>query len=932
MSTTSLPKLVGRHPERAALADLLVRLRRGDSAVRVLRGAAGVGKTALLDDMTAQASGITVARAQGVEADMELAYASLHQLCAPFLREIAALPGPQRDALQVAFGIAAGDPPDRFLVGLAVLTLLTRASESRPVLVVIDDAQWLDQVSRQTLEFVARRLLAERVAMVFAVREPEGETALTGLAEIRVEGLDPVSAGELLDIAVGASLDAPVRERLVAETHGNPLALLELSRGRSGAELVYGLDAADTSSVSNRVEEDFARRLDSLPASTRTLLLLAAAEPVGDSRLLLRAAGHLGLTPDAAPAKAAGLIEFGETIRFRHPLARSAVYRAATPQERRSVHRALAAATDPRLEPDRRAWHAAQSCDGPDEGVAEALERAADRARQRGGMAAEAVLLERAAALTPDPRLRGRRALAAAEAHFSAAAPDRATEMASVADLCPLSSLERARLIRLRARVLFARSRSDEAAPLLLDAAATFATEHSPLARETYLEAISATVFSGRLHGPSGAVAAASAARSLGAAAPGSAPSDVLLDAVALLLSDGPATGVPALRTALEPFAHEELDGRDATMRWLLLVPVALEAFIHHAWDLNAWDVLSARAVRLARHVGALGVLPPALIYASGVDIHHGDLTRAASLIDEADAIAIATGNAPHAYAALVRAAWRGVEGPATALIDEARHRATERGEVSLLGVTGYVQGVLYNGLARYEEALAASQTGLDHDGFNFTGLSLVEHIEAAVRCGELDRAEDSFARLDTLVQPTDTGWAHGVRARCAALVGRGDDPESLYRSALEHLRRDRVVVEVGRTHLLYGEWLRREGRRSDAREQLRAAHRMFEAMPASAFAERARRELLATGDHVRARAAEPAIHLTAQEAQIAGLAADGMTNPKIAAELFLSPHTVEWHLRKVYVKLGISSRRDLPTALAGLDADGRARGAQTSV
>jgi DNA-binding CsgD family transcriptional regulator len=504
--------------------------------------------------------------------------------------------------------------------------------------------------------------------------------------------------------------------------------------------------------------------------------------------------------------------------------------------------------------------------------------------------------------------------------------------MASVADLCPLSVLDRARLTRLRARVLFARSRSDEAAPLLLDAAATFATENSPLARETYLEAISATVFSGRLHGRAGAVAAASAARALGAAAPGSAPSDVLLDAVALLLSDGPATGVPALRTALEPFAHEELDGRDATMRWLLLVPVALEAFIHHAWDLNAWDVLSARAVRLARQVGALGVLPPALIYASGVDIHHGDLTRAASLIDEADAIAIATGNAPHAYAALVRAAWRGVEGPATALIDEARHRATERGEVSLLGVTGYVQGVLYNGLARYEEALAASQSGIDHDGFNFKGLSLVEHIEAAVRCGELDRAEDSFARLDTLVRPTDTGWARGIRARCAALLGRGDDPDGLYRSALEHLRRDRVVVEVGRTHLLYGEWLRREGRRADAREQLRAAHRMFEEMPASAFAERARRELLATGDQVRARSAEPAIHLTAQEAQIATLAADGMTNPKIAAELFLSPHTVEWHLRKVYVKLGISSRRELPGALAGIDADGRARGAQTSV
>ncbi|MGY2703025.1 MULTISPECIES: ATP-binding protein [unclassified Nocardioides] len=916
MSATPLPSLVGRGPERAVLDDLLAGLRSGASGVCVVRGEAGIGKSVLLEYVAAQASGTTVTRAQGIEADMELAYASLHQLCAPFLADLGALPDPQRDALQVAFGMAVGDPPDRFLVGLAMLTLLTRASETRPVLVVVDDAQWLDQVSLQTLEFVARRLLAEAVAMVFAVREPEGEAALQGLPEVRLGGLDPLAAGQLLEASVDGRLEDGVRERVVAETRGNPLALLELSRGRSVAELAYGLDSADAGSVSNRVEQDFMRRLAALPSQTRALLLIAAAEPVGDARLLLRAAELLEVTPDAAPAKAAGLIEFGESVRFRHPLARSAVYREADAEERRAVHRALAEATDPVLEPDRRAWHAAQASDGPDEEVAALLEEAADRARQRGGMAAEAVLLERAADLTPDPRRRGRRALAAAEAHFSAAAPDRATELASLADLNPLSPLDRARLARLRARILFARSRSDEAAPLLLEAAAQFTAAGSPLARETYLEAISANVFAGVVHGPSGARAAAVAARASGAPPSASHAADLLLDGVATLLAEGPETGVPALRRALDPFAEEELATRDAAMRWLLLVPVALESYIHHAWDLPAWDRLARRAVRVARDIGALGMLPPALIYSGGVDIHHGDFAVAGRLIDEANAITEATGNAPHTYAALVLAAWRGELDAAAGILEDARTAATEHGEVSLLGVTGFVQAVIYNGLGRYDDAVVAARQGVDHDGYNFTGLSLVEHVEAAVRCGELAQARESVKRLLALTGPAGSGWAGGAAARCRALVADGDEADELYRTAVREFARDRVEVEVARTHLLYGEWLRRHRQRAAAREHLRTAHDMFGGMRATAFAERARRELLATGEHVRVRDAEPVTALTPQEAQIATLAADGMTNPRIGAELFLSPHTVEWHLRKVYTKLGISSRRDLGAAL----------------
>ncbi|MFK0119572.1 AAA family ATPase [Streptomyces sp. NPDC090994] len=925
MIASPLPDLVGRRRECAALDDLLVGLREGGARVLVIRGEAGIGKSVLLEYVAARASRMKVTWAHGIEADMELPYASLHQLCTPFLDELDTLPEPQREALRVAFGMAAGDPPDRFLVGLAVLTLLTRASETRPVLVLVDDAQWLDQVSLQTLEFVARRLLAEAVVMAFAVRDPEGQSALSGLPTLRLDGLDAAAAGELLEATVGGRLEKRVRDRFVAEMHGNPLALLEFSRGRSAAELAYGLDASGQPGVqgpvASRVERDFAGRLAALPAATRTLLLIAAAEPVGDARLLVRAAAALEIVPYAAPAKAAGLIEFGESVRFRHPLVRSAVYHGAEPEERRAVHRALAEATDPVLDPDRRAWHAAQAAAGPDEEVAAGLERAADRARQRGGIAAEAVLLERAAEITPDPGHRGRRALAAAEAHFSAAAPDRATELATVAELCPLSTLDRARLARLRARILFARSRSDEAAPLLLEAAAQFTAAGSPLARETYLEAISATIFAGRVHGPTGARAAAIAARKSGAPPSGSEAADLLLDGVAALLTDGYETGVPALRGALDLLAHEELGTREATMRWLLLVPVALEAFIHYAWDLHAWDTLSSRAVRLARDIGALGALPPALIYAGGVHIHYGDFAEAARMIDEADALAAATGHAPHQYATLVLAAWRGEADVAAGIIAEARQRAEQRGEVSLLGASGYIQGVLFNGLARYEEALEAAREGVEHDGFNFTGLSLVEHVEAATRCGELDQARASLARLLELTRAADSGWAHGAAARSRALLTEGDEADRLYRSAIEEFGRGGVTVEVARTHLLYGEWLRRDGRRALAREHLRTAHGMFDGMRAHAFAERARRELLATGEHVRARENKPLSALTPQESQVATLAADGMTNAKIGAELFISPHTVEWHLRKVYTKLGINSRRALPGALANTPA-----------
>lgn len=917
MSDTPSPYLLGRRLECEVLDELLTCLRAHGSAVRVLRGAAGIGKSALLGHVTAQASGIRVVKVQGVEADMELAYASLHELCAPFTAAIDHLPEPQRAALRVAFGLAVGDAPDRFMVGLAALHLLTEGAESRPVLVVVDDAQWLDQVSRQTLEFVARRLLAEPVAMVFAVREPEGERMMLGLPQLWVRGLDGVAAGELVTAAVDGRLDHRVRDRLVAETQGNPLALLEFPRGRTAAELAYGLETAPFRSVTDRLEQDFARRLDTLPRQTRMLLLLAAAEPVGDPRLLSAAAGVLDIAVDAAPAQTGGLIEFGEAVRFRHPLVRSAVYRTAEPHDRRAAHRALSVVTDPVLEPDRRAWHAAQACVEPDEEVALALERSAERARQRGGLAAEAALLERAATLSPDPVSRGSRAVGAAEAHFSSAAPDRASELASLADRCPLSVHDRARVSRLRARVLFARSRSDEAAPLLLEAARQFDDVGSPLARATYLEAIGATVFAGRVHGPAGARAAALAALSTSRPTRTDEPADLLLEGVATLLARGHGEGLPVLRRALSPFAQESLVSREATMRWLLLAPVAHETFVHQLWDVAAWDILSTRAVRLAREAGALGVLPVALMFAAGLDLHRGEFTIASGRIDEANAISRATGFATLTYAELVLAAWRGDEPTTLRRIDEGRTAAAQRGEVSLIGVNGYARGVLYNGLARYDLALAGAAEGIEHDGYNFTGWSLAEHIEAAVRCGEGGLAAESLARLAERTRAAGTDWARGIQARSMALLSSGDEAERLYRKALEHLGRDQVTIQVARTHLLYGEWLRRSRKRALARTQLRLAVQLFEAMPAAGFAERARRELGATGEHLRRRNPAAAAELTPQEARIAELAAAGMTNPQIGVELFLSAHTVEWHLRKVYSKLGIGSRRELPTAVA---------------
>ncbi len=904
--------LLGRRGECEALDRLLASLRTGRSPVLVLRGEAGVGKTALLEYLLHEASGCRIVRAAGAESEMELAYAGLQQLCAPMLDRLDALPGPQREALSTAFGLSAGDPPDRFFVGLAVLSLCAEAARDRPLLCVVDDAQWLDRASAQALAFVARRLHAESVALVLAIREIGDEYEMPGLPDMTVRGLTDADARALLESAVHVNLDERVRDSIVDETRGNPLALLELPRAMTPAELAGGYGLPEAMPTASRIEQGFRRRLESLPPQTRQLLLTAAAEPVGDAPLVWRAAERLGIGAEAsAAAEAAGLLEIDGRVRFRHPLVRSAAYRASALPERQEVHRALADVTDPDRDPDRRAWHRAHATDRPDEDVAAELERSACRASARGGIAAAAAFLERAAELTPDSASRGARALAAAQAKFESAAPEAALELLAVAELCPLEELQRARLERLRAEIAFARTRGGDAPALLLGAARRLEPLDAAMARETHLEAMAAAMFAGRLGDEPGVREAAEAAQAGPAAPLPPRAIDLLIDALATRFTEGYSAGVPSLREALGAF--RSVDGSTARdVRWLWLAC----RLAQDLWDDELWHVLATRGVRVARETGALSVLAMAATYRASLHVQEGAFGAASSLIEEADAITRATDMAPLKYAALMLAAWRGKEVDGLELIEAGRLEATARGEGMGLGVIGWATALLYNGLGRYKDAHAAAERACEHDDVGLFAWSLVELIEAGVRSGATDATSVALDRLSERTRASGTDWALGVLARSRALLSEGDAADGLYREAIERLERTRIRVELARARLLYGEWLRREHRRVDAREQLRAAHEMFTAMGAEAFAERARGELLATGETVRKRTVETRDELTAQEAQIARLARDGRTNPEIGGQLFISPRTVEWHLRNVFTKLGIRSRRELHDAL----------------
>ena len=902
--------MVGREEERARLDRLLAGARTGDSAVLVLRGAAGTGKTALLEHAANGAEGFRVVRAAGVEAEMELPFAGLHQLCAALLDRLDRLPDPQAGALRTAFGLSAGPQPDRFLIGLAALTLLSEAAEELPVLCLVDDAQWLDESSALVLAFVARRLRAEGVVVLFAVRETSELDEFRLLPTVRLGGLSDADARTLLVSVIGAPLDERVRARILAEARGNPLALLELPHEVS-MRLADGFGPPGELGPQNRIEASFRRRVQELPAESRRLLLLAAAEPTGEPALLWGSAAELNITTDAVgPAVGDGILELGTRITFRHPLMRSAVYRSASAEDRRAAHRALATVTDAELDPDRRAWHLARAVLAPDENIADELERSADRAQARGGLAAAAAFLQRAAALSVEPGKRARRALAAAGAKQLAGAPREALSLLASAAEGPLGESDRAMLQRLHGQIALDLRRAGDAVPLLLDAARRLESLDRRLARETYLEALRAASVAGRLGG--GMTAAAKAARRAPSTPGPPHATDLLLDSLAVRFTDGYVASATALTRALAAVRDAGAGPGQPDVRW----PWVARRVAPDLFDDDTWHVFGTRNVQTARDAGALAVLPLALNYLSLLRCFEGQLAAAEALLDEADEIADATESAEMVFGRILLAGCRGDEERSLAVIEAGETAAIARNEGVVLTFGEHARALLYNGLGQHAAAVAPAESASARDELMVSVWSLPELVEAAARCGNAELAADAMERLAERAMASGTNLAHGILARASALVSDGEVAEEYYREAVERLSRCRGALDLARAHLLYGEWLRREQRRIDARKQLRVAHEMFASMGAAAFAERARRELLATGETVGARRPDAPSRLTAQEAQIAQMASEGLSNPEIGARLFISPRTVQYHLRKVFGKLDVSSRNQLHKAL----------------
>jgi DNA-binding CsgD family transcriptional regulator len=911
------PPLRGRQAECRQLAGLVEDVRRGESRVLVMSGEAGIGKSALLDFLVAGAAGCRVVRAAGVQAETELALAGLHQLCTPLRNRLDRLPEPQRAALGITFGLRAGPAPDPLLLRLAVLGLLIEGAAEQPLVCVVDDAQWLDPTSVQALAFAARRLVGESVGLVFAVRDPAGTPSLAGLPRLPLGGLRCEDARELLAAAIPGRLDERVRDRIVAETRGNPLALLELPQGLTYIELAggFGLPGA---LLSDRIEDNFTRRLAGLPAETRRLLLIAAVEPTGDPALILRAASHLGIAVDEDdPAAFGGLLRWSTRVTFRHTLVRSAVHRAASPAEHREAHRALGEVTDPVTDPDRRAWHLAHAARSPDEDLAAELQRCAGRAQGRGGLAAAAAFLERAAHLTPSPGRRARRALAAAEIKLQIGAFDATSVLLTAAASGSPDALQQARIDLLRAKLAFASSDGRDCASLLLSVAQRLEPLDAGLARAAYLDAVAAAMLTGRLaeHARAGQIARA-ARRAPTRGEP--CRVDLLLDALTLRFTDGYASAAPRSRRALRAFAQRDLSAEDS--RWLWLA----SAIAADLWDDQCWDVLAGHHVGWAREAGVLHELARALTSRAVLEVFRGALPTAKALDDEARAVTETVPGGAVAYGGLWLAAWRGCEQHAAQLSRATAAEAAARGQGIGVTVTHAAGAMLANGLGHYERAMVEARRAVESGGLAAPNWALTELVEAAARLGHRGAAEQAFADLSQMTGASGTEWALGIEARSRALLSDGHRAEPLYREAIERLGRTRISTDLARARLVYGEWLRRGRRRTEARGQLRTAQEMFTATGAEAFAERAHRELMAAGAKAARRTVAGRSQLTAREAQIARLAGDGLSNPEISTRLFLSPRTVEYHLGNVFAKLGIASRHQVGRALTGVSGHGR--------
>lgn len=907
--------LLGRRTERGAIESLLRRASGGRSGTLVVRGEGGIGKTALLQHTrdTAAASGFRVESSVGVESEGQFAFAGLHQLCAPLLGSAQALPEPQRSALAVAFGQRDGTTPDRFLVGLAILNLLAEAADEQPLLCLVDDAQWLDEVSAQVLAFMARRLSAERLVLIFGRRDQVGQEQgdhLRGLPELRLEPLGDQDARALLTSAVHGPLDSGVRDRIIAEARGNPLALLEFPRGVRSMTMAGGFNLPNAWSVPANVEEAYRLRWGALPSDAQLILLVAAADPTGRTDLLTKAADQLGLDLRAvAPAEVAGLLQVDTTVRFCHPLARSAIYHGASAPDRRKAHAALAAATSRETDPDRRAWHRARAVRTADEEVAAELESSASRARARGGLAAAAAFLERATELTPDPTTRAVRALGAACAKHDAGAYDEALALLATAAEGPLSPLQQARVALMRAQIAFHTTRGTDVPGKLLDSALTLEPLDVALARETHLQALQASFHVGRLDGGRWLAKCAKAARQApGPLQPGRA-ADLMLDGLAIRFAEGFVASVPTVQRALAVVLDRGVDAvADRDERWLWLA-CHIAATL---WDDEAVYVLAERDVRLARRAGALAGFPGALNALSSVLVLTGETARASELVVEEQAITAATGVPPLPNARLILAAWQGRKAETLEVSEAMVREAVGRGEGATIGLAQVALAALHNGLGNYTEAMLVAAETVGHDELTYSSIALPELIEAAARAGDPGQAMAAMETLSLRAQASGTPWALGLAARGRALLATGDDPDTYYQESIQHLSSTRMSSHLGRSQLLYGEWLRRHGRRQEAKVQLHDAHELLAAMGADAFARRAARELRAAGEYARQRGSRPVDALTSHEAAIARLVATGATSREVAAQMFLSPRTIEAHLRNIFRKLGISSRRQL--------------------
>ncbi|GGL02959.1 transcriptional regulator [Sphaerisporangium melleum] len=909
-------RLRGRHRELAELDGLMGRARAGHSGALVVSGEAGVGKTVLLDQMASRAvAGVRVERIVASESEMELAYAGLHQLCGHMMGSAGRLPAPQREAIEAAFGLRQGSAPSPFLVGLALLGLLTEAAGGRALLCLVDDAQWLDEASARAVAFAARRLDAEGIALVLAMRTV-GE-AFAGLPQLVVEGLGHDDARELLRLAVPGGLDRRVRDQLIAEARGNPLALRELPRALSPAEIAGGFALTGSMPLESRIEQSLIAQLDPLPGSARLLLLLAAADPTGDPGLLWRASVALGLGPaDFDAATHADALVIGTRVGFRHPLVRSAVYRSASPEDRRRVHAALADVTSAGQDPDRRAWHRASATLLPDEDVAADLERSAVRARTRGGAAAAAAFLERAAELTPEPVRRGQRLIAAAEAKHDAGAPAAALRLLDTARDLPLTALQEALIARLRARAGYALRRDGSGAQLLLAAAQGLEGLDPVLARDTYIEALAAAIYGGRLGDPEQVATVANAIlAATDAAEESDRARDLILRGQALLAAKGQQAAIATLRRAQRAFLDQVPDALE--LHWMWFASRAAQDL----WDVRALRALADRQVELARAEGVVTVLPIALSLLMLAQTVDGDLDAAEASCDEIDAIKDVTGHPLPQYGRLFLAAYRGQAAEAERWAEQIRADAYARGEGYGLSAVNFAEAILYNGLGRFAEAMAASRRELPYTHeLSHAMRTLLELVEAAVRTGERELAEEAFERLASVTRPAGTGYASGVLAMAEAQLREAGEAEALYKEAIGHFELERIPIMVGRCSLLYGEELTRRHRHAEARERLRTAYELLSGCGLTAFAERAARGLSASGETLRVPAHGSAAHLTGQELNVARLAREGLTNRDIGARLFISARTAEYHLRKVFMKLGIRGRAELRSALAELD------------